>query len=122
MLSPDLQHIRLSMVKDITLVEIVTKDLKGPKPAKELGAELGHVMHQDGAQKILVDFSANRYLGSSGFAVLFNLVNQLKGASREVKFCGMNPAIRTSASVVGLDKLVEIYTSEDTALEAFSRA
>jgi anti-sigma B factor antagonist len=120
MSSPDFQHIRLRMVKDITLVEIITKDLKGPKPAKELGVELGYVIHQEVVQRLLVDFSLSRYLSSSGFAVLFNLVNQLKAAAREIRFCSMAQAIRTGASVVGLDKLVEIYDSEDAALEAFS--
>ncbi len=120
MSNPDFQHIRLSKVKDIVLVEIVTKDLKGPKPARELGAELSQVLHQEGIHRLVVDFRKNRYLSSSGFAVLFNLVNQVKATGREVKFCGMVSEIRLGAGVVGLDKVVEIHDSEDSAMRAFS--
>jgi anti-anti-sigma factor len=122
MSNPDFQHIRLSMVNDIALVEIMTKDLQGPKLAKELGAELSQVIHQDWATRLLVNFHRNRFLSSSGFAVLFNLVNQIKASGREVKFCGMVPEIRLGAGVVGLDKVVGIHETTDLALEAFSQA
>ena len=36
----DFQHIRMSMVKDIAVVEIHTKEVHGTKPAQELGDEL----------------------------------------------------------------------------------
>ena len=122
MSNPEFQHIRLSMAKDIALVEITTKDLQGPKLAKELGSELGQVIRQDWANRVVVDFHRNRFLSSSGFAVLFNLVNQVKTAGREIKFCGMVPEIRLGAGVVGLDKVVGIYESEEAALQAYSTA
>jgi anti-sigma B factor antagonist len=122
MSSPDFQHIRLSMVKDIAVVEIMTKDLQGPKLAKELGAELSQVIRQDWANRLLVDFHRNRFLSSSGFAVLFNLVNQVRASGREVRFCGMVPEICLGAGVVGLDKVVGIHETEDAAIAAFSQA
>ena len=122
MSNPEFQHVRLSMVKDVVLVEIMTKDLQGPKLAKELGAELSQVIRQDWVTRLLVDFHRNRFFSSSGFAVLFNLVNQIKAAGREVKFCGMAPEIRLGAGVVGLDKVVGIHENEDAAIEAFSQA
>jgi anti-sigma B factor antagonist len=121
MSSPDFQHIRLSMVKDVTVIEILTKDLQGPKLAKELGVELGQIIRQDCANRLLVNFHRNRFLSSSGFAVLFNLVSQIKALGREVRFCGMVPEIRLGAGVVGLDKVVGIHESEDAAIAAFSQ-
>ena len=121
MSNPDFQHIRVSMVKDIAVVEVLTKDLQGPKLAKELGAELGQVIRQDWAERLLVDFRRNRFLSSSGFAVLFNLVNQVKALGREVRFYGMVPEIRLGAGVVGLDKVAGIHESEEAAIEAFSQ-
>jgi anti-anti-sigma factor len=119
---PDFQHIRLSMIKDIAVVEVMSKDLQGPKLAKELSMELSQVIHQDWAGRLLINFHRNRFLSSSGFAVLFNLVSQVKAAGREVRFCGMAPEIRLGAGVVGLDKVVGIHESEDAAITAFSPA
>ena len=48
MSSPDFQHLRLSMVKDVAVVEIRTRDLQGPMLAQELGTELAPVTSQDG--------------------------------------------------------------------------
>ena len=44
----DFQHLSLSMVKDVAVVEIRTRDLQGPSLAHELGAELALVAAQDG--------------------------------------------------------------------------
>jgi len=121
MSTPDFQHINLSMVKDVALVEVVTKDLQGPKMAQELGAELGQVAAQDWAKRLLVDFGRIKYLSSTGFAVLFKLVKQALAAGRQVKFCNMDPGVRVGADIVGLDKVAEIHDSQELALQAFSQ-
>ena len=76
MTTPNFQHVRLSMVGDVALVEIRTRDLQGPKAGKELGSELAQVLAQEWARRILLDFHRTAFLSSSGFAALFKLVNQ----------------------------------------------
>jgi anti-anti-sigma factor len=120
MSEPGFQHIRMSMVNDVVLVEVVSKDIQGPKPARELGAELNQVAHQEWAKRILVDFRKIHYLSSTGFAVLVGLVTRAKAAGRHVKFCNVNPDLRVGADIIGLPTLVEIYDSEESALRAFS--
>ena len=56
--TPDFQHIRLSMVGDIALVEILTKDLQGPKRAVELGTELRGSPPKSGRKRIRWSTSA----------------------------------------------------------------
>ncbi len=118
--TPNFQHLRLSMVGDVALVEIRTKDLQGPKAGKELGSELAMVLAQDWARRILLDFHRTAFLSSSGFAALFKLVNQAKASGRQVKFCGMAPGVLSGAEVVGLPKLVEIHEDHAGALKAFT--
>jgi anti-anti-sigma factor len=121
MANPDFQHISTSMVKDVALVEIMTKSLQGPKLAQELGAELGQVAAQEWSKLLLVDFRRNQYLSSTGFAVLFKLVKEAVASGRQVKLCNMDPGVRTGAEIVGLDKVVEIHDSRDSALKSFAR-
>ena len=116
----DYRHIKLSMVDDVVLVEILSKDLLGPELAQELGAELSSVAAQDWAKRMLVDFSRTVYLSSTGFAVLVRLATSMKAAGREVKFCGMRKDVRIGADIIGLSKLVEFYDSEKEALKAFA--
>jgi len=121
MADADFQHLRLSMVKEVAVVEIRTKDIQGPQLAQELGHELALVMAQDWAKKLLIDFRRVGFLSSTGFAVLFRLVGQAKAEGREVKLCGMEPGVRLGAEIVGLDKVVPILENEAAALRAFAQ-
>jgi anti-sigma B factor antagonist len=122
MTAADFQHIRVSMVKDVAVVEIHTKEVHGQKPAQELGSELAAVTAQEWARRLLVNFRKVGFLSSTGFAVLFSLVARAKKEGREVKLCAMDHGIRLGAEIVGLDKLVEIHENESSALNAFVRA
>jgi anti-sigma B factor antagonist len=122
MTDADFQHLRMSMVKDVAVVQIQTKDIHGPQPALELGNELALVTAQDWARRVLVDFHRVAFLSSTGFAALFKLVSRAGTEGREVKLCGMEPGVRLGAEIVGLDKIVEIHPDETSALRAFARS
>ena len=122
MADADFQHIRMSMVKNIAVVEIRTKEVHGTKPAQELGAELALVTAQEWARRLLVNFSRVGFLSSTGFAAIFKLVSRAKAEGREVRFCSMEPGVRLGAEIVGLDKIAEIHDNESSALAAFARA
>lgn len=121
MADAEFQHLRLNMVKDVAVVEVVTRDIQGPQLAQELGAELAIVAAQDWARRILVDFRRVAYLSSTGFAAIFKLVKQAVGDGREVRLSGMEPGIRLGAEIVGLDKVAAIYPDEAAALRDFAK-
>ncbi len=118
---PDFQYLRVSMVKEVAVVEVLTKDVQGPKAAQELGAELALVAAQEWAKRLLVNFSRVGFLSSTGFAVLFRLVSQAKAEGRQVKLCGMQHGVRLGAEIVGLDKVADIHANEESALAAFGK-
>ena len=120
MSSPDFQHLRLSMVKDVAVVEIRTRDLLGPILAQELGTELALVAAQEWARRLLVDFRRVTYVSSTGFAALFKLLSRARAEGRQVKLCGMENGVRLGAEIVGLQKLVEIHDDEAAALRTFA--
>jgi anti-anti-sigma factor len=122
MSSPDFQHLRLSMIKDVAVVEIRTKDIHSPQLAQELGAELALVTAQDWARRLLVNFRRVAFLSSTGLAAIFKLVSQARAEGREVKLCGMEHGVRLGAEIAGLPKVVELHDDEASALRAFARA
>ena len=119
---PEFHHLKLSMVKDVAVAELRTKDLQGVKIAQELGEELALVTAQDWAKRLVVNFRHVGYLSSTGFAVLFKLVTRAKAEGRSVKLCAMLPEVRLGAEIVGLDKVTELYNTEAEALAAFAPA
>ena len=122
MTAADLQHLRLSMVQDVAVVEIRTKDIHGPQLAQELGQELATVTAQDWAKRVLVNFRRVAFLSSTGFAAIFKLLSRALLEGREVKLCALAPGVRLGAEIVGLDKVAEIHDDEGAALRAFARA
>jgi anti-anti-sigma factor len=122
MTDADFQHLRLSMVKDVAVVEICSRELQGVQLAQELGHELTLVMAQDWARRIVIDFRKVSYLSSIGFAAIFKLVSRAKAEGREVKLCGMEQGVRLGAEIAGLPKVVELHDDEASALRAFAQA
>jgi anti-sigma B factor antagonist len=122
MSTPEFEHIRLSMVGDVVLIEVTTKDIQGPKLAQELGTELAQVSAQEWAKRLLLDFHMVNYLSSTGFAVLFRVASQGNAKGQHIKFCSMEPAVELGADIVGLNKVIEIHQTQQSALNAFSKA
>ena len=117
----EFQHLKLSRVNDVVVVEIISKDLQGPVAARELGSELAIVAAQDWAKQLLLNFRRINYISSTGFAVLFRLVNDFSKKGGQLKISNLAPSIRLGAEIVGLDKVAAIYDTEAAALAAFNR-
>jgi anti-anti-sigma factor len=115
----EFQHIKTSMVDDVAVVEVLAKELRFPPQAQELGDELALVSGQEWAKKLLVNMSHVKYLGSTGFAVLFSLVKRSNEQGHEVRFCSLHPDVRIGADIIGLDKVASIHETEREGLEAF---
>ncbi len=120
MSTADFQHIKTNMVGDVAVVEVMSKELRFPAHCQEVASELYLVAGQDWAKKLLVNLGRTRYLCSTGFGVLVNLVKQTKAEGNAVKFCSLDPEVRIGADIIGLDKIAEIHDTEHQALKAFS--
>jgi anti-sigma B factor antagonist len=119
MATPQFEHIKTSMVGEVAVVEVLPKELRFPPQAHELGAELSLVGQQEWAKQLVVNLKHTKYLSSTGFAVLVNLVKQVKDLGGEVKFSAIDPEVQIGAEIIGLDKLAKIYATEHDAIKAF---
>jgi anti-sigma B factor antagonist len=113
------QHIKTSMVDEVAVVEILPKELRFPPQAHELGVELSLVGRQEWAKQLLVNLKHVKFVSSTGFAVLVNLVKQVKDLGGLVKFCAVDPEVMIGAEIIGLDKVAGIYATEHEAIKAF---
>ena len=120
MSTADFQHIKTNMVGDVAVVEVMSNELRFPPQCHELESELNLIAGQDWAKHLLINLGRTRYVCSTGFGVLVNLVKKMKTQGREIKFSDMDPAVRLGAEIIGLDKVAEIHDTEHEALKAFS--
>jgi len=119
--TPDFENIKMSMVDDVAVVEVLAKEVRFPQQAQELSYELGLVIAQDWAKKTLINLSRTKYFSSTGFAVLAGLVKKARELGHVLKFCALSDELRVGADIIGLDKLASIYATEDDALIAFAQ-
>ena len=122
MITPEFKQLRLSLVDDVVLVEILSKDVQGPDRAQAFSAELFAVVCQDSVQPLLVDLCQTCYLSSMGYSALFKMVKEAKARQRPIKFCCIDPDVRVGADAVGLYKVVDLYDTREAAFAAFARA
>ncbi len=112
-------HFQVRLVGDVAVIEISGRELRQPEPALELGRALDEMLNREGYRRILLDFRHVEGLGSTGFAVILKLTMRVTSARGHVKVCGMRPIVRIGANIVGLDRLVEYFDDEQSALESF---
>jgi anti-anti-sigma regulatory factor len=122
MSTADFKHFCLHDVDGILVIEMMSKDIQGPDVAKAFIAELMTVVEEDDGKPILLNLGRTIHFSSMGYAALFKLVKRAKERQLPVKFCNVHPDVRVGADLVGLPLVVEIYDSEDSALDAFSPA
>ncbi len=114
------EHIRLSKLNDVVLIEIMSCDVQGPDRAQKFSAEMCSVANDGSTQPILLDMRRCGYFSSMGYSALFKLVKAAKERSRPVKFCNMHPDVKVGADIVGLYHVVETYANRESALAAFA--
>jgi anti-anti-sigma factor len=122
MVADGFKHIRLSMVGDVVLVEVMSTDIQGPDRARQFIDELAEAVGRECPRPILLDLRRARYFSSMGYSALFKMVKYAKERQRPIRFCNMHEDVRVGAEAVGLPQVVEIHETEALALEAFARA
>jgi anti-sigma B factor antagonist len=72
---------------------------------------------EQGAQKVVVDFSPLDYISSAGLRVLLLAARKLGDAGGKLALCGLKPSIKTVFDIAGFSALFPIFPSLAAALE-----
>jgi anti-sigma B factor antagonist len=115
----EFKHLRLKRNDEIMLIELVCDNVQGPQKSQEFCSELMTVAGQEWGKPLLLNLRRASYFSSMGLAAIFKMVKQAKEHERPVKLCNMHPDVRVGAEIVGLHRVVDIYDTEESAIEAF---
>jgi anti-sigma B factor antagonist len=117
---PYKEHIRAKEHDGVTVVEVLSKELRHPTPALGFGEQLYYLIENEGRKRIVIDFQHTRYLCSTAFAVILNMVKKVQAASGRIVLCGLHEELMMGANIIRLDELVQIYPDEAGALRAMA--
>ncbi len=71
---------------------------------------------EQGARRVVVDFSHSGYIDSSGLGALVSLSRRLREAGGELRLVGLNEDLRTLFELTRLDALFPLYATQADAL------
>ena len=76
-------------------------------------------MSKAGAKKILLYFDEKGYINSGGIAILIGMVSESRKKGQVIRVTGLSDHFQKIFGMVGLTKYIEIFQSEEAALEKF---
>jgi anti-anti-sigma factor len=76
-------------------------------------------LQDDGAQKILIDFSDLDYISSAGLRVLLATAKRLGGAGGALRICGLNETVGEVFEISGFSVILDVFDGEVDALSGF---
>ena len=74
-----------------------------------------------GARKVVIDLSAVSYIDSASIGCLMDIHRLLTEKSGQVKLSGLQQRVETMISMTGVHKIIELYRSEDEAVQSFPK-
>lgn len=70
----------------------------------------------DGAEKLIIDFSALDYISSAGLRVLLATAKKLKAVGGTLRLYGLNPTVQEVFDISGFSTIFSIFNSEAEAM------
>jgi len=102
---------------DVKILRIKEDKLVYPKLPDFLGQVTGLV--EAGTRRLIIDFSAVRYVDSASIGCLMNIYRLLSDQEGAVKLVGLQDRVETMVNMTGLQNLIEVYRDEGAALASF---
>ena len=103
--------------KDITILYPEGKIVLGDGD-QELGEAVRHALDQ-GARKVIINFSKVSYLDSSGVGELVGCYTAIKQQGGELRICCLNARISSLIKMTSLHSVFEVKDTEDEAIAGF---
>jgi anti-sigma B factor antagonist len=85
---------------------------------QELGEAVRQVL-EEGARKMIINFTKVTYLDSSGVGELVGCYTSIKNRGGELRICGMNNRIFGLIKMTSLHSVFEVKDSEEESLAGF---
>ena len=116
---PRRKRLELEEVGDVTVVNFVDKKILDEQNIQIIGDQLFSLVDEVGRRKLLLNFANVEYLSSAALAKLITLSKKLQQAGGRLILCNIDPQIYEVFEITKLNKLFNIQSEEQAALQAF---
>jgi len=106
--------------RDGVLIIDLEGKLMGGADSDPLREEFRRIAER-GNKKIIINLDAVPWMNSSGLGVLLAAFIQIRKNGGEMRFLNTQERVRSILTTTKLEKMIESYDNEDTALDSFRR-
>ncbi len=85
----------------------------------ELKAIIDDIIENDPDTHILLNLQNVEYINSSSLGEILRVIKIFKGTNRLIKMCSVFKNVKEIINIVNLSNVIDIYESENEALESF---
>jgi anti-sigma B factor antagonist len=106
-------------VDDVVILDVRGGPISFAKDSDQLLNAVRQVVNR-GRMKILLNLRDVHYLDSDGLSEIVEGFKSTKNAGGMLKLCEVVPGLRRLLDVTKLDRVIEVFESEDAALRSFA--
>ena len=109
----------LSQIENVTIVTFRSASIIDLPSVESIGRDLYTLVDDQAKRRIILDFSAVKFLSSQMLGVLISLQKKAKAIKGRVVLSGLRPELMKVFKITKLDKLLEFASDEADALKRF---
>lgn len=113
------RRLDIEEVGDVTVAKFVDKKILDETNIQIIGNQMFGLVDEDGRKKIVLDFSNVEYLSSAALGKLITMDKKVKAAKGKLRLCSIRPEIYEVFEITRLNKIFDIRTNQEQALEGF---
>lgn len=114
------RHLEVTKEGDVTIVRFVDRKILDEANIQEIGGELYALAENADVKKLLLNFAHVEFLSSAALGKLITLDKKTKTRGCSLKLCKIKDEILEVFRITRLDRVFDIYGSEEEALNAMS--
>ena len=115
-------HLKIKRASGISLVEFADRKILEELSIQEIGEELDRIVDTEPGVKLLLNFRNVDHLASAALGMLITLKNKVKERNGQLKLSDINRNILEVFKITRLNRVFEIHTTADEALDSFGQA
>lgn len=109
----------LSQIENVTIVTFRSASIIDLPSVESIGRDLYTLVDDQAKRRIILDFSAVKFLSSQMLGVLIALQKKAKAIRGRVVLSGLRPELMKVFKITKLDKVLEFASDEADALKRF---
>ena len=109
----------ISQIQDVTIVDFRNTSILDGGAVEAIAGQLYALVDEQARRKILLDFSAVRFLSSRLVGALLALHKKAQAIKGRFILCGLRPELHKVFKIMKLEKILEFADSEETGLMSF---